>query len=291
MGYNLDLEMDKMYLPPIGFGPCKRDSDIIKVNSETGKIELDQFLHAVNHILIYETSPVLLEKLLPPKCSVDKPYMIVTHRTNYNTPVFAGRSYSLIQYAIPVRFSGEKDNLRGNFVVMIWENNGDCMPLGRDRLGYCKMYADISEVTGRDGHYNAFSSNWGYRFLDLNFDLNAKAPNLDEMNAILDDQATTQEINYVYRTKIGALGLDSDYFTLLPKGKELVYPDNCGEIPPKTTQYGTGEILWHEASFEQVPTQYYIIEALGNLPVKRVVGCVRTEYYHLGNYDAIRIIE
>lgn len=289
MGYKLDNT--KLHLMPVGFGPMFRGNKGIEVDEKTGKIEVDQFVHAINHILVYESNPIQLEKLMPEEIALDKPYVIVTHRTNRNYRGHAGKNYSLLQVTIPVRFDGQEDSLKGSFMPVIWENHGDPCVVGRELLGYCKIYADIEEVTGLGGVLKACASSWGYQFVDIRYNMKERNENIDELRSIINDPDNAGEINYAYLQRVGSLTeLDRDYFTLLEKGQELDYPDNLGDVPAPAEEYGTGSIRWIRPEYDDMPYWYHIVQGLEELEIKRVVGTVKKVYYHLAN-ARVRIIK
>lgn len=285
------FEKNKFYSMPLVFGSTRLGSEI-QVDKKTGKIEVDQFVHAINHTIVYESNPGQLEKLLPDKIILDKPYVIVTHRMNRNYRVLAGKGYNLVQVTIPVHFKGEKDNLKGLFMPVIWENKTDPIILGRELLGYCKIYAEIEDVTGLGDPLTAGASNWGFQFLNLKFNMQKPPDNKEELQSILHDPENKGEINYKYELKVGSLTeVDSDYFTLFPKNLEQKLPDNTGDVPEPSIRYGSGSIRWNHPDFEDMPLQYQIVRGLDDLEIKRVVGTVRSEYYHLGDLSTIRVIE
>ena len=55
------------------------------------------------------------------------------------------------------------------------------------------------------------------------------------------------------------------------------------KYPADQMTYMGGHVRWHIHSWEDMPTQYHVAQALGSLPVKRIVGAVRSEGYTLGD--------
>lgn len=290
---SFQLEKDKFYSMPVSFGlPGKNSRDMIHADEKTGIIELDQFIKATAHTLVYETKAETIQRFLPNETTVDQPYVIVTHRMNRNFPGLAGKGYNLIQVTVPVLFHGKKDHAKGNFVLAIWESHPDPCTLGRDMLGYPKLSADVTNAEGRGGKAMASATNWGYQFVRMDFDFSEPCNSTEELKSILQPGDSDGEINYVFRQRIGSkLELDSDYYTILPKAKELVYPFNVGNIPAPLYLYGTGSIEWGNPRYEDMPIQAHVIQGLASMPILRMVGAMKSEYYHLGDYSAVRIIE
>lgn len=58
----------------------------------------------------------------------------------------AGGAYNFIQASIPVRFNGKRDQLEGNFVLVIWESKTAPILGGREQIGMPKIYVDIEDL-------------------------------------------------------------------------------------------------------------------------------------------------
>ena len=86
---------------------------------------------------------------------------------------------------------------------------------------------------------------------------------------------------YIPRTGGGFTQADAEYVCLNPKAAKL--PDDVKKYPADQLTYMGGQVRWHIPTWEDMPTQYHVAQALGSLPVKRIVGAVRSEGYTLGD--------
>ena len=52
----------------------------------------------------------------------------------------AGKTYNLININVPVHFKGDRDDLDGDLVLVMFENHADPIVGNRDTIGYSKIY-------------------------------------------------------------------------------------------------------------------------------------------------------
>jgi acetoacetate decarboxylase len=176
-----------------------------------------------------------------------------------------GGQYNLINVAAPVRFRGKKDSLDGAYTLVVWENKTAPILGGREQTGIPKIYADIEDLHIVRPHYATTVSYEGNTFLTLDFE--AAGPITGEaLDAVRSQLASINTIGWRYIPKVGAPGADLSQFVLYPQGMEV-----------ESAQLGTGSLRWTELTPMQSPVQYYIINSLAALPVKRVTQAVLTE--------------
>ena len=105
----------------------------------------------------------------------------------------------------------------------------------------------------------------------------------EELKRVLNnpDSQGIMHYKYIPRTGGGFTQADAEYVCLNPKAAKL--PDDVKKYPADQLTYMGGQVRWHIPTWEDMPTQYHVAQALGSLPVKRIVGAVRSEGYTLGD--------
>ena len=286
MGFELDRK--KMYTMPVGFGPTPG----MMQNADGRRFLYGQLRHVTNHTLVYESNPAQLEKLLPPAFTLDKPFVIVNHRMNRNLAWLAGRGYNLVSVTIPATFHGKKETVKGCFMVAIWENEFDPILAGREQLGYVKTFAAIDDIVTYNDVSRAYASSYGFQFVRLKFHLTRQPDNVAELKSILFDPENQGDMNYRYipKTGDGFTAADVECITLNPS--KIKYPDDVtATLPEPVVTYGTGWLKWNRPEFEDMPTQYHIIQGLDDMEIRRFVGAVRVDTANLADCFDVRVIE
>lgn len=286
---SFQMDRSKMHIMPIYFGPCLGP----RQNQNGERYLYDYPREVTNHTLVYESEASLLQSLLPPCVTLDSPHVIINHRMNRNLSWLAGHGYNLVSVRVPVTFHGREETVKAFFMLAIWENEADPIIFGREQLGYCKTYAEIEDMTADESgcRAHAEASSWGFRFLEMDFDLTAAAPCQDELHGILYDGQRAGDLNYKYIPKTGGGFLESDaeYMTLTPKVTE--YPKDVPTFPAPETVYCAGSLKWHRPRWEDMPTQFRIVQGLDDLPVLKVLGAVKTTVQSLNDSFSQRIVK
>jgi hypothetical protein len=273
-----DKLQDRMYMMPVHFGPCITP----RQNKEGERFIYDQPGNLVNHVIVYETDPEKVSRLLPEGFSLTAPYVIVNMCMLRNLAWLAGRGYNLLAVNFPVEFKGKQESVKGDFVSVMWENQADPILTGRDQLGYNKIYASIEDIFTYNGVSKTSSSSWDFKFCEMEFDFNDPPENTEELKSILFDSEKQGKLHlkYIPSTGDGFCRADACYTTLAPSKSEL--PADVESLPPETIQYGSAQISWHRPTWEQMPTQHRIVQAFHELDIKRIIGgvCVSSHSLH-----------
>ncbi len=209
------------------------------------------------------TDPEKLERFLPEGFSLaGEPVVTVT--ASYMTEIkwLAGRGYNTLGVTFPAIFQGEQDTARGPFLTVLWENLTDPIITGREELGFSKIYCELPEPNVLSGEHHATASWMGFRFLDL------KAFNLTEQELGGTSNSVSNIdglLHYKYMPRTGEWGAaDIEYACLTPAG-------NSNAIT-KYRAVGDGSVAFHQARWEDVPTQYNIINAFYDLDILEYRG-------------------
>lgn len=210
-----------------------------------------------------------LEALLP-ECFTLAGEPVVTVYAKYMTEIewLAGRGYSVLGVSFPAAFDGEEDHVRGSFLTVLWENLTDPILTGREELGFAKIYCELPDPTVLRGTWHCTASWLGFRFLDL------RATDLHEQGAAPADAETARPndgtLHFKYIPRTGDWGTaDVAYPVLTPA---------AGSNERVLEQWsGQGCVRFHPAAWEDMPTQYNIVNAFADLPMREGRGASVTK--------------
>ena len=254
----------KMYRMPTHFGPSSGPRQ-----GENGrKFACKDGPKSTSISVSFLTDREQLEKLLPEGFSVgEEP--IVTVSASYGTEIewLAGRGYNTLGVNFPAVFNGKEDRAVGDFLLVLWENLTDPILTGREELGFAKIYAELPEPKVYQGETSCMASWLGFRFFDMKLK-NMTSVKLDDSPAPAPAQPRrelTGLLHYKYIPKTGEWGAaDAAYATLTPYG-------NSNEVVKEMWQ-GEGTVQFHPARWEDMPTQYAIVNAFAELKIKEYRG-------------------
>jgi hypothetical protein len=196
-----------------------------------------------------------LEKLLPAGCELDgPPVLTVQHAVLEQLEWLAGRSYSVLRVMFPVRFRGTRDDVRGPFLCVLWENRADPIITGREELGYPKLYCELPDKRVlRDE--TCYTAEWdGHQFLRMK--LRGLKPSTAPETAMPQADGV---LTHRYLPPLES----SDYPTI----DELVLsPTESAYARYESFAVGEGEVEFVRSTWEELPTMFHIINTLADLP-------------------------
>ncbi len=209
-----------------------------------------------------------LEELLPEGFAVGAE-PIVTIAASYMTEIewLAGRGYNILGVTFPTVFNGKEDHAVGDFLTVLWENLADPIVTGREELGYSKIYCELPEPRVCRGASNCIASWLCFKFLDLRLKNMTQAPPEEFPSSASGqtDGKLTGLLHYKYIPRTGDWGdTDVAYAVLTP-----------AETPNKVVKEmwrGDGTVEFHKARWEDMPTQYTIVNAFAELEIKEYRG-------------------
>lgn len=258
---------DLTYLMPVHFGGGKFDPEAKLTQKATAL--------AIN----YETDQKLLENYIPEGFELLKPEVQVVFNKFTEINWMHGGQYNLIDVSAPVRFNGKKDQLNGNYSLVVWENKTTPILGGREQTGIPKIFADIEDLHILKPHYATTASYEGNTFLNMNLEVKREVTG-DELNQIKSRFVSINTIGWRYIPKVGAPGAELSQFILYPQGMEV-----------ETVHAGKGGIKWTEMTPMQNPSQFYIINSLAALPVKKITNAILSEGRAILRAFGAKIIE
>ena len=260
------FERDKMYRMPTHFGPRTGP----RRGPDGRKFECRDNPYSTSFSVSFLSNPSQLEKHLPPGFMLDgEP--LVTVSASYITEIewLAGRGYNTLGASFPVRFEGEVDQLSGNFLTVLWENLTDPILTGREEIGFSKIYCELPTPTRLRGEHHIIASWLGFKFLDLTVrDLRQQSP--EEIENAGQSQTGAGILHYKYMPRTGEWGTDDAAYAVLT-------PAETPNQRVLERHVGEGHLQFHSARWEDMPTQYNIVNALADLEVREYRGASLTK--------------
>jgi len=209
-----------------------------------------------------------LENLLPEGFElVSDP--VVTVAVTYFTEIewLAGRGYNTLGIDFSAVFKGKKDRVSGNFLAVLWENLADPIFIGREELGFSKIYCEIPEPRILNGQTHCIASWLGFKFMDL------KVGRMKQLSAeaiaenLKKEAESDGTLHYKYMPRTSDWGKpDVCYAVLTPSG-------GSNEVV-KEMWRGEGTVQFHKAAWEDLPTMFHIVNVLRNLEIKEYRGAM-----------------
>jgi hypothetical protein len=198
------------------------------------------------------TDPDQLARMLPKRLALAgeaRLELVVMSFTNIGW--LAGRGYDILMVRIPARWNEDEEAVSGYFVPVVWENMADPIITGREELGWPKIFADIAVSEAFEAEWRTKASWDGHCFFDCQASAFEEAPTCEGVRPM------------VFEKFIPATGE--------PEAADVCYltvtePDGP-EPQIRSVANGKGSFAFHGASWEQMPTQYPIANALASLPL------------------------
>lgn len=255
------FEKGKMYRMPTHFGPRMGPRQA----PDGRRFECGDNPRSTLIAVSFLTEAAQLEAFLPPGFALDG-QPVVTVNATYMTEIewLAGRGYNTLGVSFPVRFDGDVDHVRGNLLTVLWENLTDPIVTGREELGFSKIYCELPEPIHLRGEYQATASWLGYRFLDLRVN-ELRQQSDSEIQDMLKSQTGDGTLHFKYMPRTGEWGTaDVAYAVMTPAAA----PNR--QILER--HVGSGQVQFRAARWEDMPTQYNIVNAFADLPILEYRG-------------------
>jgi len=213
------------------------------------------------------TNQEQLEELLPEGFEVGvEPVVTVEVTCITEIEWLAGRGYNTLGVSFPVVFNGKKDHAEGSFLTVLWENLADPILTGREELGFSKIYGEIPEPRIHQGQTHCTASWLGFKFMDLKI-WNLTQLSSKEAAALINQQGGDGTLHYKYMPRTGEWGKpDISYVTLTPSA-------NTNRVVNEMWR-GEGTVAFHEATWEDLPTMFSIVNTFHNLEIKEYRGAI-----------------
>lgn len=210
---------------------------------------------------VYTTDGDQLTGYLPEGYYLTKPELSIAYQQLRQVDWLYGSGYNLIWVAVPVRFNGQRDQVEGNYPLVVWENKTTPILTGRD-MGIPKIYADIEDLQILSEIYRSRASYEGSTFLQMEM-IRQDPLSEPQVKALRCD---VNAVGWRYVPKLGGPGAEVSQPILYPMRSE-----------PDCAWMGCGKIEWTELKPEQNPLQWPIIKALAALPIIEMAPVMMTK--------------
>ena len=228
-----------------------------------------------------------LEAIVPPGFRVrGEPVVTVAVVLLREVEWLAGRGYNLVSVSFPAAYDGEEDHAEGSFMPVLWENMADPIITGREEIGWSKIYADIPEPRVQPGGVDCTAEWMGFRFLDLHIEklTRLSARELEEHVEGMGRQRNDGVMHHKYMPRTGALAEPDVCYP-------IITPSSLGGATTlKEMWRGEGTTAFHEATWEDLPTQVDIVNTLHELGVVEYRGAQVTRSVGTTDLSATRIL-
>ena len=273
----------RIYRMPTHFGPAtgpRQGPDGRKFDEEN-KEWPKQTDWAVNFL----SNADQLSALCPEGFSLaGEPVVTVSLTDMRGIPWLAGRGYKMLGVSFPVVFEGKEDRAMGPLLTVLWEDLADPIQSGREELGFSKEYAELPDPWEFNGT-TRFAASWlGFTFCEMQLEDMKPVP----VDAVPEAPAVDPDVqlgllHYKYIPRTGEWGTaDVSYPVLTPAANPNVTVTEMFQ--------GKGTVAFHEARWEDMPTQYMIVNAFAALEVKEYRGAMIRHYHGSKDLSDQRIL-
>jgi acetoacetate decarboxylase len=252
---------DRQYLMPTHFGPISGP----RSRPDGGRFPDPDDRIKETYSISYYSEPKVLASLLPDEFELfGEPVITVTYSYMTDIAWLAGRGYNMLGVSVPARLRDGNRYIVGPFLLVLWENLTDPIITGREQLGFNKIFCDLPPAQVEGDTVTCRASWMGHVFAELT--VSGLKPGPAPITATLpNDHDSASMLHLRYFPKIGAL-------TKAAVCEPVVSPSSSGRV--EETKEGEGSLNFFETRWEDMPTQFHIVEALRKLPRYRMLSPV-----------------
>ena len=268
---NTTINQPGMFMMPMEFGPCGGP----RRRPDGRRFVYDDYIDYNSYGVFAEAAdPAQLEALLPPGSTLRNPYFLFSIDWIRKIPWLGGHEYALMYLLINAAVEGDAGRVCGQFTGAVWENHVDPILTGREQLGWCKVYCEISQPEVRDGAYELQAAEYGNKFVCMHIDPTKPVQAPELFQRALEDPDNQGMIHYKHmcRTEPPYWKTDADYLTLTPLASAM--PADYVAKPQREPifQTGSGTLEFSYLNWEQSPCHCNIINTLAGLKIKQFLG-------------------
>ncbi|MGX7894933.1 acetoacetate decarboxylase family protein [Tsuneonella sp. HG222] len=253
----MKADLAGMYRMPVGFGPAPGPRNL---PADQRHRRFDK--KAVTLTFSAATDGAMLSALLPDGFTLaGEPRLEIVVTLLSDIGWLAGRGYNIVMVRIPAAWRWEEE-AQGHFVPVVWENMADPILTGREELGWPKIFADIPPPEDDGVNWRGRACWDGFEFLSMEARELAPAP--------APGGAGVPMMFHKYMPRTGDWGAaDIDQMTIAEPGPPAREVASC--------RAGMGRFAFRRASWQDMPTQYPIVNALAALPLDDFGPAIRLE--------------
>ncbi len=263
----MKLEPDGYYRMPLIMGPLWKGG---KPGLEYPRIEVVA--------LQYLSDPDALASLLPECYKPEKEPLVSVYFGYYNELNFmAGGGYSVCVTQVGAAFDGEKDHVKGDYVLVMFENQTWPILGGREDLGIPKLYCDISGIKAGPGETTRCeASYWGHFLMRLELEKSVRQNSIVRL-------AANKMIN-------SRPWLGYKYIPSLDGPPDAAYPTiSVNDVKLNELWFSkSGSLTFGDAGEHEIGHLKGLMDRLKSLPVIKVKQCLKFRGSAVLRYDLSR---
>jgi acetoacetate decarboxylase len=219
--------------------------------------------HDVTQIMLtYETEQNVLERYVPDAFQCTEPLIMIGYSMCRGVDWLAGGGYNLVNVAVPVAYTNDRERIEGAYVFVIWENKTIPILTGREQTGMPKIFADIEDHHQIGDRVLTNASYEGWTFLRIDFQ-QKKQMSPEELNLLNQRMGSVNAFGWRHITNIGRSGAALSHATLFPQ-----------ELVQTAAWMGEGQVQWTALGPEQYPLHHVVTQALSQLPIISYRECL-----------------
>ncbi|MFO1169473.1 MAG: acetoacetate decarboxylase family protein [Hyphomicrobiaceae bacterium] len=250
------FEPKRQYLMPTHFGPMSGP----RARPDGSRYPVPDGRMRETFAISYLSEKAALETHLPEGFELfGDPAVTVTFTYMTGIDWLAGRGYNMLGVTVPARVRHKGEWLVGPFLLVLWENLADPIITGREQLGFNKIWCELPEPIRVGGNATCFASWLGHTFARLDVEGLAEAEP-SKPAQLPAGHAAASLLHLRYFPKIGALGQAAVC-------EPVVSPAASAAGKVLDVRRGTGRLTWAPTRWEDMPTQFHVIEGLRALPM------------------------
>ena len=209
----------------------------------------------------YETDKDAIAALLPePFEPAEDPVVTVYYAKCPNCNFLAGSGYNMIGVDLATFFNGKKEQLEGNYCLVLWEDQWNPVLRGRDLLGVPKLIADVPDFTYEADHWRGEGRERGSLLLDVAVN-QSKARSETEIAEVNEALQKDHWMGWKYIPNIDGKGAAVSHPTLIGR-----------QISVVEAWSGAGSISYGNVNWETHPWSGDIVGALRTLGIKQYLN-------------------
>ena len=261
---SFEFQPGRIYRMPTVFGPAYGPR-----SGPGGRTYENRSVKSTSYSVSFLTDREGLEAIVPPGFRVrGEPVVTVAVVLLREVEWLAGRGYNLVSVSFPATYEGEEDHAEGAFIPVLWENMADPIITGREEIGWSKIYADIPEPRIQPNGVDCTAEWAGFRFMDMHIGnlTRLSAEELEEHREQMSGQGNDGIMHHKYVPRTGALDQPDVCYPILT-------PSSLGAPAALREMWrGEGTVEFHEATWEDLPTQVDVVNTLHGLKVTEYRG-------------------
>lgn len=174
----------------------------------------------------------------------------------------AGRGYNTFAVSTPVSFTGERDEVRGEFLFVLWENMPDPIITGREELGFSKVYCELPPLRRVADQVTCVAGWDNFKFATLELSGLTEVP----PGELPPSPPSDGLLHYKYIPRTGDGGeMDAGYATFSPAGDTTLSVQRAAIADVASCRF-------QPSSWEDLPTLAHIVNALAEISIGKCIA-------------------